>query len=99
MLRAAGDVDRAEVEALERAGVTLDAFTAFDKHSGHMIDGARRPLRVPVTDPIVEAGADEHGEYIRCAFELPRGAFATVVLREIMKPREGAIAGDEDEHE
>jgi tRNA(Glu) U13 pseudouridine synthase TruD len=43
-----------------------------------------------VLDPEVEGGVDEHGAYVRCAFELPRGAFATVVLREIMKP-----AGDE----
>ena len=42
-------------------------------------------MRVPITDPDLSAGADEHGAYVRLAFELPRGAFATTVLREIMK--------------
>jgi tRNA(Glu) U13 pseudouridine synthase TruD len=37
-------------------------------------------------DPDAEGGVDERGEYVRVAFELPAGAFATVVLREIMKP-------------
>jgi tRNA(Glu) U13 pseudouridine synthase TruD len=37
---------------------------------------------------------DEHGAYVRCVFELPRGSFATVVLREIMKPPRDA---DEEE--
>jgi len=36
--------------------------------------------------PDVEAGTDEHGHYIKVAFELPAGSFATVVLRELMKP-------------
>ena len=31
------------------------------------------------------SGQDEHGPYLECAFALPRGAFATVVLEEIMK--------------
>ena len=77
----------------------LADLDAFDRRSAHLIDGARRPLRVPVTDPQVEAGADEHGEYVRCAFDLPRGAFATVVLREVMKPQSGHVAGAEEEPE
>jgi len=32
--------------------------------------------------------------YVRAGFELPRGAFATVVLREIMKP-EAVIEAEE----
>jgi len=31
---------------------------------------------------------DEHGPYIKCRFELPRGSFATVVMDEIMKSGE-----------
>ena len=99
MMRASGNTDAAEIAALERAGVSLADLDAFDRRSAHLIDGARRPLRVPVTDPQVEAGADEHGEYVRCAFDLPRGAFATVVLREVMKPQSGHVAGAEDEPE
>jgi tRNA(Glu) U13 pseudouridine synthase TruD len=37
---------------------------------------------------------DEHGAYIRCAFELPRGSFATVVMRELMKPADALTDDD-----
>lgn len=90
MMRASGRVDDAEVAALARAGVTPDQLRASLAARRGLFEGARRAYRVPVIDPEVEGGVDEHGEYVRCAFELPRGAFATVVLREIMKP-----AGDE----
>jgi tRNA(Glu) U13 pseudouridine synthase TruD len=46
--------------------------------------GARRPFRVPVTNPELEAGFDEHGTHVRVAFDLPAGAYATVVLRELL---------------
>ena len=38
----------------------------------------------------VDAGVDEHGGYIRVMFDLQKGAFATVLCREIM----GKIVGD-----
>ncbi|MBI1304834.1 MAG: tRNA pseudouridine(13) synthase TruD [Phycisphaera sp.] len=47
-------------------------------------DGARRPLRITMRDWSVDAGVDEHGGYIRIAFDLPKGAFATVLCREII---------------
>jgi tRNA pseudouridine13 synthase len=47
--------------------------------------GARRPLRVRPTDVRLEGGVDEHGNHITLAFTLPAGAYATVLLREIMK--------------
>lgn len=49
------------------------------------MDGSRRPLRIFIREPDISSGVDEHGPYIRTAFELPRGSFATVVMREIMK--------------
>lgn len=85
MRRAAGRQDELEREALAGAGVTEADLERFASEGG-AVEGARRPLRVPLTDPEVEAGSDEHGVYIRCAFELPRGAFATTVMREIMGP-------------
>lgn len=97
MTRAAGAIDALEVACLEHAGVTLDQLAAFDASQRRLaLEGKRRALRVPVIDPEVEGGVDEHGAYIRCAFELPRGAFATEVLREVIKPTEGAwdAAGD-----
>ena len=48
-------------------------------------EGKRRPLRILLKDPDVEGGVDEIGAYIKASFELPRGAYATMVLREVMK--------------
>ncbi len=91
MTRAGGAVDQIEVDALAATGVRTDDIAAWEKRSRAAAPGARRPLRIPLLDPEVEGGADEHGEYVRVAFELPAGSYATVVLREIMKP-EAAIA-------
>jgi len=81
---ASGEIGRLESDALHATGVTeadLERIGALTS-----LTGSRRPFRVPVIDPDVEGGIDEHGPYVRVAFELPRGSFATVVLREIMKP-------------
>jgi tRNA pseudouridine13 synthase len=96
MLRGASGLatDTTEVECLERAGVTLDQLAAFDKACPWPLEGKRRPLRVPLIDPEVEGGIDEHGPFVRCAFELPRGSFATVAMREVMKA-ESAETEDE----
>ena len=86
MRRASGGIDREEVEALRASGVTPEDLAACENRDGYlMIGGDRRPLRIPVIDPEVEGGVDEHGAYVRCAFELPRGSFATTVMDEIMK--------------
>jgi tRNA pseudouridine13 synthase len=90
MKRATGAVDAAEIAALEAHGVRLADIEAYAAKRRDDLEGSRRPLRVPVIAPQVEGGLDEHGSYVRVAFELPRGAFATVVLREIMKPAGGA---------
>jgi tRNA(Glu) U13 pseudouridine synthase TruD len=87
MLRGASGLatDSTEVDCLERAGVTLEQLAAFDKACPWPLEGKRRPLRVPLIDPEVEGGIDEYGPFVRCAFELPRGSFATVAMREVMK--------------
>ena len=46
-----------------------------------MASGERRPLRIPVTD--ASAVQVEHGLQLR--FALPRGCFATTVLRELLR--------------
>lgn len=45
------------------------------------LQGARRPLRVPLVDPFLSA---EDGNLLT-GFTLPKGSYATAVLREIMK--------------
>lgn len=67
---APGDAERG---ALAAAGLAEDDFQRRD------LRGGRRPLRVPVTDPEVET---DGGDLI-VAFQLPPGAYATVVLREL----------------
>jgi len=87
MKRAAGAVDEAERAALARLDVTPEELSAFVARTGLSLSGDRRPLRVALSDPEIEGGVDEHGAFVRCAFGLPRGAFATTVMREIIKPR------------
>ena len=51
-------------------------------------DGERRAMRVPLGEPRVRPEGDDE---ILLSFELPKGSFATAVLREVMKdpdPRE-----------
>ncbi len=81
MTRAAGAVEAVERGALVAVGLTEEDL----QREPARLKGARRPLRVPVHHPATDAGADEHGPYIRVAFDLPAGAYATIVLRELMK--------------
>lgn len=96
MPRAGGKMGELEARALAMTGVTpKDLELCEARDNPPMIGGDRRPLRIPVIDPEVEGGIDEHGAYIRCAFELPRGSFATTVMDELMKsPQVGAETED-----
>ena len=73
----AGQPQKLEQEVLDRCG--LDARLFLD---GMPLRGARRPLRVPIEAEPVEADSDGS---LCVSFSLPKGAYATVVLREIMK--------------
>lgn len=99
MMRAGGKAAEAEVAALERFGVEESDLLAFEARRPNRMPGARRPMRVKLEFPDVEGGLDEHGSYVRVAFDLPRGAFATEVLREIMKPASEAALRESDEDE
>jgi tRNA pseudouridine13 synthase len=86
MERAGGEIGEREHQALVMTGLsTKDLESCESRDAFPMIGGSRRPLRIPVISPEVEGGVDEHGAYIRCAFELPKGSFATTVMDEIMK--------------
>jgi len=73
-----------ELAALNAQGLSEEDLEAAD----HVpVYGTRRPMRVPMRDPVIWSGIDRDGTYIHVAFELPRGSYATIVLREIMKPQ------------
>jgi tRNA pseudouridine13 synthase len=93
MLTPSGDSLASETAALAAAGFTVEQFIGFKR----VMEGQRRPLSVPLKNASVESGLDEHGEFIRLAFDLPRGSYATVVLREIMK--NAAARDDAEAHE
>ena len=81
MTRAAGSVDEAELRALQATGVPIDALMQV----GYGLHGARRAMRVPIANVEFDSGVDEGGNFIHLTFDLPRGAYATVLLREIMR--------------
>jgi len=94
MKTAGGGSGELELASLTAEGVTREQLEAFSERNRSLIAGERRALRVPLIDPETEGGVDEFGAYVRCAFELPKGSFATIVLREIMKV-EAAVAEEE----
>jgi tRNA pseudouridine13 synthase len=81
MRRAADEADRLELQALARWGLNPEHLAGFPRHT----PGGRRAGRVPLGSPEFSAGMDDNGGYARLAFDLPAGAFATIVLREVMK--------------
>ncbi|MCG3178806.1 MAG: tRNA pseudouridine synthase D [Phycisphaerae bacterium] len=76
-----GEPGRVEQEVISRYGID----PAWFGQGGHHVRGDRRPLRIPLGDPTIAAGADDDGPYIEIGFDLPSGAYATVVLRELIK--------------
>lgn len=83
MTQPAGQVLVWEQDALRKWGIGEEELISNRQAN---IEGVRRPMRLVVRQPDISAGVDEHGSYIRVAFELSKGGFATVVLNEIIKP-------------
>lgn len=77
-----GDAGALEESVLAESGLTLE-----DMHKAHLT-GTRRLGRLIIDDLQVEA----HENGIDVRFFLPKGAFATTVLREIMKVDDNALA-------
>jgi tRNA pseudouridine13 synthase len=77
MTASAGEVAEVEARLLAGEGVTLDDF----KRGGGETEGGRRPYRVRLGSPELTP----EGEDLWLTFELPRGAYATEVLHELLK--------------
>lgn len=84
MTPASGAPGEFESAVLAESGVDQETLSGRD--SGRL-DGARRPLRVPLGEVRVESGGDEQGPFLLLAFALPAGAYATNVIREVCKNR------------
>lgn len=67
-----------ELAVLEKESVCLEDF---DMPGGLRMEGERRPLRVPLEQPVWQVDANS----LSIGFSLPKGSYATSVLREIMK--------------
>jgi tRNA pseudouridine13 synthase len=78
MTHPAGEVLALEQQILESEGLCPDDF---DLGSGLRMEGGRRPLRVPLGD----AARMVEGDTLKLEFSLPRGSYATSVIREITK--------------
>ncbi|RNC66619.1 MAG: tRNA pseudouridine(13) synthase TruD [Desulfuromonadales bacterium] len=78
MMRPEGTQGELERSLLENEGLALESF---DLSGGLRMEGERRPLRVPLGEPM--ASADPEGLVLE--FSLPKGSYATAVLREIVK--------------
>jgi tRNA pseudouridine13 synthase len=76
---ASGEPGQIEQEVIAEAGTTKEALIAAAKACGFR--GERRALRVPLAD--LEWSLS--GDALTISFSLPPGAYATSVLRELMK--------------
>jgi tRNA pseudouridine13 synthase len=78
MLLPGGAVAGQEAAVLADSGLSLEDFTRPGKYQ---LSGERRPLRVQIK----ECSAAMEGDDLVLEFTLPKGSYATSVLREIMK--------------
>ena len=78
MTQPAGAVLEMEQRILATAGFTAESF---DLGGGLRMEGERRPLRVPLGEVSFQA----EGDRLQLEFSLPKGSYATSVVREITK--------------
>ncbi|UCE61231.1 MAG: tRNA pseudouridine(13) synthase TruD [Phycisphaerales bacterium] len=82
MMEASGGPGDVEVAVLSEIGLAKGQVRSQD---GARLDGARRPLRVPLAEAKMDDGEDDSGYFLRLSFKLPPGAYATNVTRELCK--------------
>jgi tRNA pseudouridine13 synthase len=75
---------------IERAVLTAHGLSGPDLGGPRFLrwNGARRPLRVPLRALEHRFDSDVHGSFLLLRFELPAGAYATAVVRELAKSDE-----------
>jgi tRNA pseudouridine13 synthase len=95
---ATGIAGEREARILAAEEMSLASFA----RGGGEAEGTRRAARIPIAvelAPALEPGSEPAGSpsdgYI-ARFELPKGSYATVVLRELMKGEEPALAEAEE---
>jgi tRNA pseudouridine13 synthase len=81
--------------ALLEAGVLAEAGLSNEDLGRARVDGTRRPARLWL--PAIDLAADDQG--LQVAFVLPKGAYATVVLRELVKSEQGLELLQEENEE
>lgn len=94
MTQPEGEPWRVEEGVLSGEGLGPEAF-----HTPRLrVKGSRRPLRFLPTEARASLGADRRGPYLALEFVLPRGCYATAVLRELFL-LQGSPAADAGEAE
>ena len=78
-----------EEEVLRDEGFDPEAFLAPMRAA--RIKGERRALRIPLIDAKIEPEDEDLEGTLVVSFELPRGSYATIVMREIMKAGDDSI--------
>lgn len=86
MMAAIDDAGRFEAQILDAAGLSLEAFKVF----GALAEGTRRPLRVRPAEFLVHP----HADGILLEFSLPKGCYASVLLREFVTDATGTDDAD-----
>jgi tRNA pseudouridine13 synthase len=91
-----GEMGKIEVSILEKQGVELASFRVqqMPRISGK---GGLRPIVSPIRDFKLEDFSHDKGppssRWAKMSFMLLRGSYATMLLREVMKPRNLIEAG------
>lgn len=80
MTRPADEPLHIEQSVFSAAGLDADSFQA----RGLNVKGSRRALRFLVAESQIELGADRRGPYLEFRFCLPKGCYATSLLREFI---------------
>lgn len=89
-----GQPGEREHQVLAEEGLAPEDF----RTNALRIKGMRRALRFRTSAAQVRLGADERGAYLEFRFTLPRGCYATVLLRELIEEQSPAgTDGDDDQ--